>query len=283
MTIYIEHAIIDNMVINTLLLYFVFKTIKQPVPWWRIVISAAVGTAFALVMPLLTWTGISAFLVRMFIGAILVFIVQNKSFARFLLFYLLFLTYTFAFGGAIYGLLFMFTDVAGGLTYFTYNTAVPMGVLVAGVAVFAWVMRLLIKYLNVRHSVNNLLRDVVIHYGDEKFKITSYLDTGNRLVDPVSKAPVVIITVSLFLKMFPDVSVDRIYLNRLCKEGIEDGRYINFSTVGDNGNMFVFAPQKIEIVDKNQKKTHENVRLGVTMKGFKDAIKYDALLHATLA
>ena len=283
MTIYIEHAIIDNMVINTLLLYFVFKTIKQPVPWWRIVISAAVGTAFALVMPLLTWTGISAFLVRMFIGAILVFIVQNKSFARFLLFYLLFLTYTFAFGGAIYGLLFMFTDVAGGLTYFTYNTAVPMGVLVAGVTVFAWVMRLLIKYLNVRHSVNNLLRDVVIHYGDEKFKITSYLDTGNRLVDPVSKAPVVIITVSLFLKMFPDVSVDRIYLNRLCKEGIEDGRYINFSTVGDNGNMFVFAPQKIEIVDKNQKKTHENVRLGVTMKGFKDAIKYDALLHATLA
>jgi len=283
MTIYIESAIIDNMVINTLLLYFVFKTIKQPVPKWRVLLSAAIGTVFAIVMPLLTWDGFAAFLVRMFIGAIMVFTVQSKSVTRFVLFYLLFLTYTFAFGGAIYGLLFMFNSTEGALTFFTYNTAVPMGVLVAGVAAFAWVMRLLIRYLNVRHSVNNLLRDVVIYYNDEKFKITSYLDTGNRLVDPISKAPVIIITVSLFLKMFPDVSVDRIFLNKLCKEGIEDGRYINFSTVGENGNMFVFAPQKVEVVDKKQKRTHENVRLGVTMKGFKDAIKYDALLNANLA
>jgi len=275
MTIYIENAIIDNMVINTLLLYFVFKTIKQPVPKWRVVISASVGTMFAILLPLLTWTGFGAFAVRMFIGASMVYIVQSKSLARFLLFYLLFLTYTFAFGGAIYGIMFMFTDSQTAMGHMQ----VPMGLLVAGVAVFAYIMRLLIKYLNVRHSVNNLLRDVVIYYGDEKFKITSYLDTGNRLIDPVSKAPVVIITVSLFLKMFPDVSVDRIYLNRLCKENIDDGRYINFSTVGNSSQMFVFAPQKIEIMGKQ----HENVRLGVTMKGFKDAIKYDALLNANLA
>jgi len=150
-------------------------------------------------------------------------------------------------------------------------------------AVFLWVLSKLIKFLNVRHSINNYLRDVIITYKDNQFKITSYLDTGNRLVDPISRAPVVIITMSLFLKMFPDVSVDRIVMNKLCKEGIDDGHYITFSTVDKNdGKMFVFAPSSLTVVDRGRKQTHDNVRLGVSLKGFRDAVRYDALLNAQL-
>ena len=283
MTIYIENAIIDNMAINTMLLWFVFRTIKSPAPKWRIFFAAAFGTAWALAMPLLTFSGAGAVAVRLFIGATMCYICHGKSLARFLLFYLLFLTYTFAFGGAIFGILFMLNSTQESLTFFHYNTSVPVGVFVVGIFLFAYIMNLLIKYLNIRHSVNNLLRDVVIHYDNEKFKITSYLDTGNRLIDPKSKAPVVIITMSLFLKMFPDVSVDRIFMNKLCKENINDGHYINFTTVGEDGNMFVFAPDQIEIMDGKKKiSSHDNVRLGVSMRAFKDAIKYDALLNAHL-
>ena len=280
MTIWIEYAIIDNLVINTLLLWFVFRTIKQAPPKLKIAASALFGTAAALVLPMLTYTGVAAFLIKMFIGAVMVFIVQNKNLTRFMLFYLLFFMFTFAFGGAVYGIMFMFSSTVGA---FSANLSVGGLVLIGLVA---WkLLSLCIKFLNLRHSVNNYLRDVVIHYKDEKFCVTSYLDTGNRLVDPETRAPVVIISLSLFLKMFPEVSVDRVFLNKLTQVGINEGRYINFSTVGKTSSkMFTFMPQKFEIVDEKRRvKTCDNVRLGVSMRGFKDAIKYDALLNASLA
>ena len=79
--------------------------------------------------------------------------------------------------------------------------------------------------------------------------------------------------------MFPDVSVDRIFMNKLCKENIDDGHYIPFSTVEKSGGkMFVFAPSKLEIIDRKNTTTVDRVRLGVSMKGFKDAVRYDAIL-----
>jgi len=283
MTIYLEHAIIDNMVINGLLLYLVFKTMKQRVPRWKVFLSALVGTGFALVLPLLSWSGVAAIVIRIFVGLLMVFIVQHKSVRRYILFFLLFIAYTFAFGGAVFGILFMTNNTHGSLLYFSSNTAVPMGFLVGGVFIFFLLMKLLVKFLNARHSASQHLRDIIIHYKGERYKVASYLDTGNRLTDPQTKAPVVIISLSLFLRIFPDISADRIVLNKLDKE-VEDGRYIPFSTVGKDGKMFTFSPTALEILEgnKNKIKRHENIRLGVSMKGFKDAVQYDALLNANL-
>jgi len=280
MTIWIEYAIIDNLVINTLLLWFVFRTMKQKAPKWKMFASAIVGTIAALLLPMLVYGGVVAFFIKLFIGAVMVFIVQSKSLVRFALFYLLFFVYTFAFGGAVYGIMFMFSSTLGA-----FSSSVSVGGLVL-IGLVVWkLLSLCIKFLNLRHSVNNYLRDIVIHQRDEKFRVTSYLDTGNRLVDPKTRAPVVIISLSLFLKMFPEVSIDRVFLNKLAQAGIEDGRYINFSTVDEKSSkMFTFTPQKFEILDaKNKVRECENVRLGVSMKGFKDAIKYDALLNASFA
>ena len=285
MTVFIEYAVLDNLIINALLLWFVFRTIKQTPPKLKIFLSALLGTGAALVMPLLSYTGVIAFLIKLFIGAAMVLPLQNRNFARFAVFYLLFLTYTFAFGGAVYGILFMFNSTSESLLYFTYSTSVPIGALILVAVAAAKLISICIKFLNLRHSVNNYLRDVVIQNRGDKFRIVSYLDTGNRLVDPETRAPVVIISLSLFLKMFPEVSVDRIFLNKLTQAGIEGGRYINFSTVEkSDAKMFTFAPQKFEVAqDKNRFKSCDNVRLGVSMRGFKDAVKYDALLNASLA
>jgi len=285
MTVYIEYAIIDNLVINALLLWFVFRTIKQSPPKLKILLSALLGTCAALVMPLLSYTGVVAFLIKLFVGAAMVFIVQSRNFARFVLCYLLFFTYTFAFGGAIYGVLFMFSSTAESLLYFTYSTSIPIGALILIALAAAKLLSICVKYLNLRHSVNNYLRDIVIQNRGDKFRVVSYLDTGNRLVDPETRAPVVIISLSLFLKMFPEVGIDRVFLNKLAQAGIEGGRYINFSTVDKKtSKMFTFAPQKFEVAqDKNRFKECGNVRLGVSMRGFKDAVKYDALLNASLA
>jgi hypothetical protein len=83
------------------------------------------------------------------------------------------------------------------------------------------------------------------------------MDSGNRLIDPVSGTPVCIISLSVFLRMFPNE--------------IPDGYYIDYSTIASSGKIFVFPPDKIKVGDI----TTDRVRLGVSMRN----LEYDALLN----
>ena len=50
MTVYIEYVVIDNMTMNTLLLYAAFLTLRQKPRLWRVLLSALLGTLCALAM-----------------------------------------------------------------------------------------------------------------------------------------------------------------------------------------------------------------------------------------
>jgi stage II sporulation protein GA (sporulation sigma-E factor processing peptidase) len=256
MTVYLEDVIIENILINSMLLYFVCKTVKRYPVFWRVIWASIIGTVFAVVLPLLNYPEAFSVLIKLAVGAVMVLAAGfGKSIIKFILFYTLFLVYTFSFGGAVY---------AFGNAY----------VLIAVGFMFIF----LIQFLNLRHSISQSLRDCVIYYGSNKFKINCLYDTGNRLIDPKSKAPVCIISLSFFLKMFPDVEIDKLIMNKLGDE-IKDGHYINFTTVAKAGKMFVFAPDKLEVAGGL---TTGNVRLGVALNSFRGAVKYDALLNANL-
>ncbi|MDR0384164.1 MAG: sigma-E processing peptidase SpoIIGA [Christensenellaceae bacterium] len=253
MEIMVEIAVIENLLVDFVLLYFACKTIKQRIKTWRILVASIIGAAFAIALPLFSFNDAADFLIKLFIGAFMCYIVVNNNFVRFGLCYLLFTIYTFAFGGAVFA--------------FGSIWVLPlMGI----------IFIILVSFLNLRHSVGQNMRDCVIYYGGNKFKILSFADTGNRLIDPRSRAPVCIISLSLFLKMFPDVKVENLIMNRLGDEGIEDGHYINFATVADSSQkMFVFAPNKLQIDGK----VISDVRLGVATKKISSIIKYDAILN----
>ncbi|MDR0461846.1 MAG: sigma-E processing peptidase SpoIIGA [Christensenellaceae bacterium] len=215
MSIYVEYAIIDNLVINFVLLGFLFKTIKHKLVLWKMAVCITVGMLFACVVPLASMGLLTIFNPKTFYVAIVV-LMATKVFVT---------------------------------------------------VMFLCVMSGLIKFMCMRQAVTTHLRDCIITYKGKEYKTKGYLDTGNRLVDPESNAPVVIISLKLYLKMFPVIN----------------GHYINFSTVDkSDAKMFVFAPAKFEIIDNKQKISHDNVRLGLSYKSFRDSIKYDALLNVNL-
>jgi len=185
------------------------------------------------------------------------------------------------FGGMLFGVLSMLNTTPASLVNFTYLTNVPVGVMVLALLVWAKVTLMLVNYINVRRSLSGFLRDIIITYNGKQFRLTSFVDSGNRLCDPETNAPVVIISLNFFLKMFPDVAIDKVLLNKLC--GIEGGKYINYNTVQSTGaKMFVFRPEKIEVLGDRQTLETKDVALGVTLKSFKDAVKYQALLNPAL-
>ncbi len=163
------------------------------------------------------------------------------------------LTVAFAFGMAIYA----FEDDI---------------MLVAAVILFYLIIQLLID----KHRKHKYLNETVIYYAGQIYNLRGYIDSGNGLIDPKSNAPVCIISLPVFLDIFPDISADKILLNQLNNE-IPNGYYIDYKTISGNGKIFVFKPDKFRVGGI----VINNVRLGVSSKNFGN-LKYDALLNAKI-
>ena len=162
------------------------------------------------------------------------------------------LTFAFAFGSAMYA----FTNKY---------------LLVAVVLLFYIIIQRLLHW----HRRQKLLHQTMIEYGGKSFRLNALLDSGNALVDPVSHTPVSIISLPVFLQMFPDISADKIMLNEL-ETCVTDGHYIDCQTVNGKSQLFVFPPDKIQINGTTVKSL-----LGVSTQNFGNQ-KYDAILNIKL-
>ena len=214
MHIYIEYAILDNLVVNALLLWFMMRHVRcRGRGFYKIALCVVIGTVFAVAVPLISMGLLSYF--------------NPGNFA-----------------------------VAVGLL---------MSVKVLVTVVFIFVLTKLIKFITAREAAVKFVRDVVITHGQKTFRVKGFVDTGNRLVDPDGEVPVVVISRDLYLKMFP----------------VHNFHFVSFATVAGRAQskMMVFTPEKFEVIGKGE----ENVRIGVSMRRFGGAIKYDALLSANFA
>ncbi len=162
------------------------------------------------------------------------------------------LTFAFAFGSAMYA----FTNKY---------------LLVIVVLLFYIIIQKLLHW----HRRQKLLHQTMIEYGGKRFRVRALLDSGNTLVDPVSQTPVSIISLAVFLQMFPEISADKILLHEL-ETCVSDGHYIDCQTVNGKGQVFVFPPDKMQING-----TTVRTMLGVSTQNFGNQ-KYDAILNIKL-
>ena len=124
------------------------------------------------------------------------------------------------------------------------------------------------------HRRQKFLHQTMIKQGGKSFRLNGLLDSGNALMDPVSQQPVSIISLPVFLKMFPEISAEKIVFNQL--DACVTGHYIDCQTVNGKGQVFVFTPDKMQIDG-----TTVDGLLGVSAQNFGHQ-KYDAILNIKL-
>ena len=159
MEIYVEYAILENCLVDGALLYLAQAAARMKVSFARLLISSAVGGGFALLFPLLSLPPFLGWLLKLLCGALLCVIAlkKQKGGGRYALTMLLFYAFSFCFGG---GLLFVLQGT--GAEYYTVAgggvvTRVPVGILLASVAVFTAVCRWGIRKLYARKSIFGLV------------------------------------------------------------------------------------------------------------------------------
>lgn len=178
MVVYIEYVVLDNMIINSIILCCVNKTIKQSIVWYRIVLSALIGTICAIVSTVVPV--IAAYFVKLICVVAMSLVSSGKR--RLFWHVALTVVYTFLLGGAIIGLMSLLS-LSYSITAvdLQYQSDIPISIYVLAVALCVVLAVMITKYINTRRATDSYIIDAVVTLDGQHIACKAMLDSGNTL------------------------------------------------------------------------------------------------------
>lgn len=277
MVVYIEIVLFENLLIDGLLLWLVLQCLKEKTNWWGLVLASVFGAGFALASPSIKLDGILAFALKICV-AVVMCIMLCLNFRKLWLKTLLFVLFTFGFGGILLALFsFMGVSTVTGLA-FGYNSEIPLGAILAGIIIFAVMIVRLIKKFYRRKSLVQFFYPIELTVNHKKVILQGFLDTGNTLNSAENK-PVVIVGGKQLNGWFNAEEQLDLLMGKYAVVGLKNPHSISVQSVAGMEKMLVFDVEQC-LFENRQK----SVAVGICMndkffrKGF-DAILSPKLLE----
>lgn len=269
MSIYIEYVITDNLIIDFLLMSLALRTARIKGRFLRLSLSAAVGTAAAVLLPLISLAPWLIILIKSACGAVITFIASEyQSVKSYFITYALFLFYTFLFGGVIIAAFYFI-----GIDYKTYfirngNGFAPLGACMLAVFLLTKLVNAALRFIFKEKDAFPFRRDCVIVSGNKRIKVKGFIDSGNGLYDRKSGLPIVIGSEKI--------------ISELIKSGMKYYCELEFGTVGGTGEMRVYKIDKLMIYNGELVNIFNNVLIGEGSSSFKGGNGCEVLLHPAM-
>ncbi len=271
MEVYIEYAILDNLIINSILILSARKILKLDVSKIRIIISAFVGTTVSIFLPLLKINQGWLLIIKFALGIMLTCL--GGKFSRlkdFVLCFYTFLFLTFLFGGCAYAIL---TSLNADFNVWsnTTNYNLPLFLIIAFSVILYFLINKIVKTVYSKRELNGFIYNCAISFSGQTFKCVGLMDSGNRLYHKKTGRPVVICSKDMKDKIISsgainDKGCDLIYL----------------TTASGRKLISIYKSDNFLIYNGNETNTINNVMVGFTDYNFCDDEKYDMLLSPSL-
>ena len=202
MEIYVEYAILENVLVDGALLYLAQAAAGQKISFCRLLLAAALGAGFAVLFPFLEASPFITYALKFTVGALLCFIAvktQNGR-GRYALTILLFYALSFCFGGGVTAVFEVFGLPYGNASGGGIVSSVPIGGLLAALAFFVGGVKWGIKKLYAKKRVQAHVFPCEIAVGSRLIKAQGFVDTGNTAVH-LGK-PVCFVSPDLLYRLF---------------------------------------------------------------------------------
>lgn len=269
MSVYVEYAVCDNLIVDYLLLRSTFFLVGQKVKKTKIFLNAVLGTITAITLPLCPISEWIKIFLKILLAVVMIFLCgEYKSVRGYLLTLIIFLALTFVSGGATIAILYaldMSYVIDGSVSY---DAELPLSIIILSVAIITKVSLKVGKALYKKKNIFPFLRKCELVIKGKIFSLTGFVDSGNRLFDKKTGFPIIVISEKKFFKT-------EIY----AQVGAPHGK-VSFSTVSGQGEMLVYSVDEI-VVYGEEKIVYDYVFLGVGASEYKD--EYDLILHPAVA
>lgn len=264
MEILIEQTLLINCFQNVLILNLtsIFTKQKAKLP---LLVSFFAGT-FALITPLFNLKGLLNILFQFSVCMAIVSISFNfKSFKKFLYIFFSFYMFTFLLGGAC----FAFEQAVGQFPLFI-------------VSIVSLILYFIVKFVIFYH--NRLLRiksftfKVTIKANGQEIDEIGYLDSGNILIDNITKSPIVLINYDVFNKIYKNISLVSVIAKQIDKN-VNCGHYLQVNSIGSGKKILVFVGEELIL---NNEQVFKNPVFGLSFSGFEKSFNANILLNSQM-
>lgn len=264
MEVVIEYVMLDNFVIDGILLYCTNKLLKVPNNWWGIAGASLFGAVFALISPLLNFSGVVLLIIKMLVAFIIV-LISSLTFYKLFLRIVCFVFLTFLFGGMLIAVCY-FANVnviqGANLVYFS---KIPLGATVGAGVVFLMVLLKLIKKVYTAVKFSNYLTKVDLTINNKTVNLSAYYDSGNNLCTK-DNVPIIILKEDSLRFWFSCDERTNILLGKFKMVKIKNPQRLEVCSVGSKAKILVFDADNLCINNRNY-----NVAVGIdNSKHFKD-------------
>ncbi len=294
MTIYLDAVWALNLFIDLMLLLLTKGLARDSTKKRRVLLGALVAS---LLVPISLYFPDSVFtsvIGKLLYSIVIIFFAFGfLSIYRLMKLLLLFYFTTFAIGGGLIAIHFLFQNPFGlsmnGILTFNSGYGDPVSwlfVLIGFPCVWLFTKSRMDSHVKEKIRYDQQC-PVTIQLKDKSYSTTGYIDSGNQLVDPLTKKPVIICD-ELFLKQwFSDKAWELLKSahENLQMEDVPDEWQSYIQLVPYHGvqgkSMFLFAlrPEKLTIYYEGQIISTGNVLIGIQFAGLVKDQSYHCLLH----
>ena len=281
MDVYIETVLIDNFFITWLLAILTYRAMSLKISYLRVVIAATVGTLMALVFPFIEFHFALMLLIRLAVFVILSFILFFKR-KKLILSSLVFLVFTFTFGGALFALgLIVHGTVYDALTKPIAN--LPVGAIIFAALLLYFLIKKAVRKLKRMHLTRSLTTKVDLQVLGKKLELNAFLDTGNVLYDKKTDMPVVVLSANASLKILGDHGLSAMLRGKLF-EIDKSAHYMYFNTLdAKQTKLLILEPTEFLVYNGQVQHKIEGIVLGLTLGASNSFIgQFDILLHPAI-
>ena len=285
MNIYIEYIIIDNLIINSLILLCVKNTMKLKVRGWRLLLSASIGTAVAVLLPLFNISQLMQLPLKIVLGVIMVLVLSSYlKFKEFAISFVLFILYTILLAGASMVTLLTFGTSLEALSAGGYDISIPLGIILLIVALYVSIIIYIARFLSRKRDLYPFIRKVVIEIGKKRLEIDAFIDSGNKLVDLKTGLPIIVLSIATLSRYYSAEEIEALMLMQGKGSSFKNVHDTDYNTIsGEAKKMVVFEADKIVIFNGQNEYTTNRFMVGITYKKFKDVCKYECLLSPSMS
>lgn len=288
-TVYIDLIFIENLIMNSIIIYATSIMLKIKPKIWRVLISSSIGGIYAVIIYISRFKIYESIILKIILSVIMVYIAFNsqnikKLLKQILIFYLT----SFVFGGAALYLIYFIKPqnilIKNGLFAGEYVLkAILLG------AIFGLVIiKISIRVIKTKIRPKDMYCRIKIKLDGKEVITNAMIDTGNLVREPITNIPVIIVERVLLYELIPKEilnNINEILEGNFCSipEEIQNRyvsrmRWLPYKSLGkENGMLLGVRVDGIEI-EKDDINKINKVIVGIYDKALTKRGEYGALV-----
>ena len=198
MKIYLDLVLLLNFGFDLILLLSVSIILKRNVLFRNILLGSLLGS-ISVIFLFLNITSLELFIYKIITSLVMVIVSFNYKNIKYTLKNIGYLYMnSIILGGFLYLLNIEFSYKNKGIVFYNNGLSINFVFLIILSPIIIYIYIKQIKEIRLNYS---LYYKVNIYYKNKVYKLNGYLDTGNKLIDPITKKPVVIVNKNIIKKV----------------------------------------------------------------------------------